>query len=117
MLEPLPIGIATPGPARSVLLFSDRPPSSLDGAVIGVSGETSTSVELLRVLLAFKHHVEPRAWVTSGKPCDATLLIGDRAIREATSPRRAAHVLDIGGGWHEWTGLPWLFARRGLRAR
>ena len=116
ILVPLPFGIATRGPTRSVLLFSDRPPSSLDGAVIGVTGETSTSVELLRVLLAFKHHVEPRGWVTSGKPCDATLLIGDRAIREATSPHRAAHVLDIGGDWHEWTGLPCVFARWSMRA-
>ncbi|MBI2526304.1 MAG: menaquinone biosynthesis protein [Candidatus Rokubacteria bacterium] len=116
LLVPLPFGIASRGPVRSVLLFSDRAPSDLDGAVIGVTDETATSVELLRVLLALKHEVTPRAWVGPQEPYDAILLIGDKAIREAKTGRPWKHVLDIAGDWHEWTGLPCVFARWSIRA-
>jgi len=115
-LAPLPFGIASAGPVRSVLLFSSRSPSELDGAVIGVTDETATSVELLRVLLALKHKVEPRAWVGPHEPADAVLLIGDTAIRESKTGRPWAHVLDIAGDWHEWTALPCVFARWSMRA-
>src|SRR5262245_55451088 len=64
-LVPLPYGIGCPTGARSVLVFSDRPLAQLAGVRIGVTGETSTSVELLRVLLAMRHVVEPAAWVGS----------------------------------------------------
>ena len=45
-LTPLPYGIGCPTGARSVLVFSDRPLSGLRGARVGITGETSTSVEL-----------------------------------------------------------------------
>jgi chorismate dehydratase len=115
-LVPLPFGIAAAGPARSVLLFSDRPLAALEGAVVGVTDETSTSVELLRVLLAFKHHVRPRAWVGAGDPCDALLLIGDAALRARTGARRVGRVVDLGSEWFEWTRRPFVFARWAVRA-
>jgi chorismate dehydratase len=115
-LVALPFGIATPGPARSVLLFSDRPAGALGGATIGITDETSTSVELLKVLLGLKHGVAPHAWVDADAPADAVLLIGDRAIRRVTSDVKVAHVIDIGQEWVEWTGRPCVFARWGIRA-
>ncbi len=115
-LAPLPFGIASAGPVKSVLLFSDRAPAELDGAVISVTDETATSVELLRVLLALRHEVRPRAWVGPREAADAVLLIGDAAIRESKTGRRWKHVLDIAGDWHEWTGLPCVFARWSIRA-
>jgi chorismate dehydratase len=115
-LELLPFGIATDGAAQSVFLFSDRPIGELGGAVVGITPETSTSVQLLRVLLALKHRVTPRAWVTSDDPCDAVLLIGDRAIRALTSGHRFACAADLGTEWVDWTGLPFCFARWGVRA-
>jgi chorismate dehydratase len=114
-LEGLPIGIATDGPARSVILFSDRGPAELDGAVIGVTTETATSVEILRILLAQRYRVTPRAWTAPGPACDAILLIGDGAIRELTAPRRFRYAVDLGSEWTEWTGLPCVFARWGIR--
>ncbi len=114
-LEGLPYGIATDGPAMSVFLFSDRGPAELDGAVVGISTETSTSVEILRILLAQKYRVTPRAWTIPGPACDAVLLIGDAAIRELTAPRRFAYAVDVGTEWTEWTGLPCVFARWGIR--
>lgn len=110
-LAPLPYGIGCPTGARSVLVFSDRPLSALRGARVGITGETSTSVELLRVLLALRYEAEPAAWVTAEEPCDAQLLIGDQAIRRVTGGPPARHVADLGLEWRDWTGLPFVFAR------
>lgn len=115
-LVALPLGIATRGPARSVILFADRPPKELDGAVIGVTDETSTSVQILRLLLAARYGVRPREWVGAHDPCDARLLIGDRALRALSGGSEHEHRVDIGAEWFEWTGLPCVFARWGVRA-
>lgn len=115
-LVPLPFGIATRGPAQSVILFSDRPLKELDGTVVGVTDETATSVRILRLLLAEKYAVAPRAWVEATDPCDAVLLIGDRALRALGGGWPAAHRVDIGSEWVEWTGLPCVFARWGVGA-
>lgn len=109
---PLDFGIAVRREARSVLLFSRRPLDRLDGAAIAVSPETSTSVLLLRVLLALRHGVAPRAWVGLEDEADARLLIGDGALRargrlEAMYP----HRIDLALEWRAWTGLPFVFAR------
>jgi chorismate dehydratase len=115
-VAPLRFGIATAGPATSVLLFSDRPLSDLGGAVIGVTEETSTSVQILKLLLALKYEVVPRQWVGPEERCDAVLLIGDRAIRTLKSGPRFSRVIDLGSEWVQWTGLPCVFARWGVRA-
>ena len=44
-------GIAVKRRARSVLLFSKRPWEELEGAIIGVTDQTSTSVQLLKLLM------------------------------------------------------------------
>jgi chorismate dehydratase len=116
-LTPLPYGIGCPTGARSVLVFSDRPLSGLGGARVGITGETSTSVELLRVLLALRYEAEPAAWVTTEEPCDAQLLIGDQAIRRVTSGPPSRHVTDLGLDWRDWTGLPFVFARWAVASR
>jgi chorismate dehydratase len=48
--------------------------------------------------------------------CDAVLLIGDRAIRTLKSGPRFSRVIDLGSEWVQWTGLPCVFARWGVRA-
>jgi chorismate dehydratase len=72
-------------------------------------------VEILRILLAQRYHVTPHSWTPPGPACDAILLIGDAAIRELTAPRRWSYVVDLGTEWTEWTGLPCVFARWGIR--
>ena len=111
-LTPLPFGIATRGAAQSVLLFSNRPLSELGGAVLA---ETSTSVELLRILLTLKYEAVPRAWVGTDEPHDAVLLIGDQAIQALKSHPRFSHVVDLGSEWVRWMGLPFVFARWAVR--
>ncbi|MBI3028887.1 MAG: menaquinone biosynthesis protein [Candidatus Rokubacteria bacterium] len=115
-VAPLSFGIATAGPATSVLLFSARPLADLGGAVIGVTEETSTSVQILRLLLTLKYEAAPRAWVGADETCDAVLLIGDRAIRALKSSPPFPHLTDLGSEWVRWTGLPCVFARWGVRA-
>src|SRR5260370_38708514 len=95
-----------PTGAGSVLVFSDRPLAALVGARVGITGETSTSVELLRVLLALRHGVEPAAWAGPDEPCDAVLLIGEQAIQRLTRAPAAAHVFDLAPEWRGWPGLP-----------
>jgi len=116
-LVSLPFGIGCPTGARSVLVFSEAPLSGLAGARIGITVETSTSVELLRVLLALRYGVEPAAWVGLDEACDAQLLIGDQAIRRATGGPAAGHVTDLAVDWRDWTGLPFVFARWAVAAR
>jgi len=106
----LPFGIATRERAQSVLLFSSRPMTELEGARIAVTGETATSVQLLRMLLTLRYEVTPAALVSLAEPADATLLIGDAALRARRMPGRSSHVVDLGEEWSDWTGLPCVFA-------
>ena len=103
--------IATVERARSILLFSQGPINELDGKVVAITDETSTSAQLLRVLLAHKYGVQPREYVALEEPHDAYLLIGDSALRSKTGDPSFPFLYDLGQEWHEWTGLPFVFAR------
>jgi chorismate dehydratase len=109
------LSISSKGPVRSVLLFSRLPIDSLDGVSIGLTGESETSVVLLKIILSLKfsfansyYKVEdPVQNLSCGH--DALLLIGDRALIEA-SKESDGHVYDLGELWYEFTGLPFVFA-------
>src|SRR5207245_634404 len=58
----------------------------------------------------------PRAWVDAAAPSDAVLLIGDQALRALHGDHPAPHRIDVGTEWVQWTGLPCVFARWGVRA-
>ena len=106
----LPFGIATPGATGSVHVWSHRPLDKLHGATIGVTGETSTSVRILRLLLERRYGVKDVRWTSLDVPADAVLLIGDEALRQRGRPSRFACCTDLGTEWVEWTGLPAVFA-------
>jgi chorismate dehydratase len=111
----LPFGIVGPTRSQSVLLFSDRPMAELGGRRIAVTGETSTSVRLLRILLAFRYEVSSPVLVGLDSAADATLLIGDVALRarQGRWPRRLC--VDLGEEWTDWTGQPMVFAAWAVR--
>jgi chorismate dehydratase len=137
--EPLgDLGIALDGPAHSVLLFSAEPIERLGGKTLGITGETSTSYPLLRLLLEDCYGIRPAAYVRrtgEAAPGDSgVLLIGDAALRRAKrsglepganeysgEPFRLdgadpfeepfPHVLDLAAAWKAWQGLPFVFAR------
>jgi len=106
-------GIACHGPVRSILLISARPANEI--GKLAVDSSSRTSVELARVFLARRHHVEPE--FVSHAPnleamlriADAALIIGDSALRIEPS-LLPYHVYDLGAEWVEMTGLPFVFA-------
>lgn len=105
-------GIAVKDRVRSVLALCKRPIEELNGAVVGVTGESSTSVRLLKVLLTQRYGVRPAEYVsTTDSRSDAILLIGDAALNNRTGLPSYRLVYDLGQLWNEWTGLPFVFAR------
>ena len=104
--------ISTVEKSRSILLYSKRPIDELAGAVVGVTGETSTSVRLMKVLLSIRFGVTPGRYVDLNESSrDAFLLIGDEALRQRHGTPGYPYLYDLGQEWHEWTGLPFVFAR------
>jgi chorismate dehydratase len=115
-------GIACRGPVDSVKLFARDGISSLE-RIIADRG-SRTSVALLKILLAERHGISPV--FVSGEPMpgilpaerEGILVIGDRcfeyekALNESESGFESATIKahDLGRMWHDWTGLPFVFA-------
>ncbi len=112
------IAIASQGPVLSVTLFSRVVWTAIRRVALDVGSRTSAA--LCQVLL--KHRYDVRAEVTplsmdqaaEDVDADAVLLIGDRAMR-ACLPG-FAHAFDLGQEWHDWTGLPFVYAVWAVRA-
>ena len=126
------IAIASQGPVLSVTLFSRVPWTQIRR--IALDEGSRTSAALAQILLRKRYGIEPIIMplpltpVTSGSPlppaggegpgvrgesfehldADAVLLIGDRAMR-ACLPG-FAHAFDLGQEWHDWSGLPFVYA-------
>ncbi len=113
--EPLSdLGIAVQRHARSVLLFSKRNIAELKGQKLGVSSETSTSSELLKVILRGRYGFDANYSAGFSEQDEARLLIGDSAIRAIQDPvffRMYNHIYDLGEEWNNWQNLPFVFAR------
>lgn len=109
-----PVGdfcIATVEAAQSILLFSQRPIEEMEGGTFGITDETTTSVQLLKVLLHHRYHVKPQAFTGLEDEHDAFLLIGDNALRQRASKPSHPYRYDLGYEWYSWTGYPFVFAR------
>ena len=117
------ISISSIGPVKSVLLFSRLPITELDRQVIGLTTESETSVNLIKIILA-KEYGFSNTFQASRLPVQdalehfsAILLIGDAALKEQML-KRDVFVYDLGALWLQFTGLPfvlhcgWLPARR-----
>jgi chorismate dehydratase len=109
------ISISSIGAVGSVLLFSRFPIEELDGQIILLSSESATSVNLLRILMKKRYGCSSRFTVSALQldsalhEAPAMLLIGDSALR-ASIAETDLHVYDLGELWHDWTGLPFVFA-------
>ena len=74
------IGISVIGPVKSILLYSKAPITELTGHKIGVTQESATSSQLLRVILEIRYGVTPKEYVDlDTHSISAFLLIGDQA--------------------------------------
>jgi len=108
--------IANHHEVKSVLLFSSVPWNQLEGKRVGITDETATSVQLLRVLLRKKYGVHCildrlHAGVNDWSAYAAVLLIGDSALQKRKTGIPAfPHIFDLAVEWQEWQGLPFVFA-------
>ena len=126
------LAITSDGPVRSVVLFSKRPASELQGRRVLVSKSSMTSVALLELLFENVWDAKP-AFVPADAELvdverfgdtehDARLVIGDAALHlwsrlrapEEYEPHPALsqyrYAYDLGAEWKSWTGLPFVFA-------
>ncbi|WP_214103847.1 menaquinone biosynthetic enzyme MqnA/MqnD family protein [Acrocarpospora catenulata] len=103
------LAIGSDGPVRSCVLAGRVPPYELDGRPVALTRVSRTSVLLARMFLEDVAGVRP-VYVPPDADADARVLIGDEALRCTlrTPPGWAVH--DLGQVWHEWTGLPMVFA-------
>jgi chorismate dehydratase len=92
--------VSSDGAAGSIQLVSKLPLERI--RTIAVTPESATSVVLTRVLVPEAEHV------AFGERADATLLIGDSALRSAFEDPTPHH--DLGRLWSRRTGLPMVFA-------
>ncbi len=104
--------VACRGKVESVKLFGRVPPERVQTVAADVASRTS--VALTEVLLAEKFGIRPQIVPLELErspqvtPCDAALVIGDRAMQ--TPSTGWEFVWDLGEQWYLWTGLPFVFA-------
>ena len=108
--------VATISQAVSVKLHSKTPIEELSGSSIAIPPEAPTAIKLLQVVLSLKHGLKPAAYVSQDNPHDGRLLAGNQGLRHRRGLREFPHTYDLGEEWHQWTGLPFVFARWVLRS-
>ena len=92
--------VGSEGAVDSIQLVSRKPLEQVRS--VAVTPESATSVVLTKVLLPEADHV------ALGEDADATLLIGDAALKSAFEDPTPHY--DLGRLWLERTGLPMVFA-------
>jgi chorismate dehydratase len=102
--------VACEGPVHSVVLAYRG--EMADVRAIALDPASLSSVQLLKVLLAEFHGMEPE-YRPGG---DARLLIGNQAIEfRAATHEQPWKFMDLGEEWQLHTGLPFVFAVWALR--
>ena len=126
------LAITSDGPVRSVVLFSKRPASELQGRRVLVSKSSMTSVALVQLLFENVWDAKPTFIPADAELADmdrfgdtehdARLVIGDAALHlwsrlrnpEEYEPHPGLsayrYAYDLGAEWKNWTGLPFVFA-------
>jgi chorismate dehydratase len=110
------LSISAIGPVKSVYLFSNLPIESLDRQTVGLTGESDTSVNLLKIILRkfYGHRNTYKKLLVSTTDAlndlPAILLIGDSALRAGLQKNSSWYAYDLGELWYNNTGLPFVFA-------
>lgn len=118
-LELVPVGaIGCEGPTLTVRLYSQVPIDQI--TTLHADTDSHTSVALAQVLLAKLFNVRPkmvdydaRERTAEGRIDEspqAMLLIGDKVVTGSPLAVQYPYQMDLGEGWHELTGLPFVFA-------
>jgi chorismate dehydratase len=104
--------IASHGAVLSVTLFSRTPWAGIRRVALDAGSRTSAA--LTQILLRKRHGLAaeivplPLDRAAEDADADAVLLIGDRAMRACLPGFEFA--FDLGREWHDWTGLPFVYA-------
>jgi aminodeoxyfutalosine synthase len=115
-LELINYCLAVRSKVKSVMLFSRREWAGLQGKNIGITDDTATSVQLLRVLLEKKYGINANLVRMHGSSYDyagfeAVLLIGDEALKCYKYGLPGFSVVsDLATEWCDWQKLPFVFA-------
>ena len=115
----VPVGaIGCEGPTLTVRLYSQVPIDQIES--LHADTDSHTSVALAQVLLAKLFNVRPkiidydaRERTAEGRIDEspqAMLLIGDKVVTGSPLAVQYPHQMDLGEGWYELTGLPFVFA-------
>ena len=115
------ISISASGPVGSVFLFSRCEPELLNDRIVLLSGQSQTSVSLVKIILENFYGVLP--WYEVGAVLDArdnlnisaVLAIGDEALILAQN-KVYPYKVDLGKIWYDRTLLPFVFAVWAMRA-
>ncbi len=111
--------ISADGRVASVLLFSRKPVTELEGSKIAVTGKTATSAVMLRILLEHYYQVKANFFTLQQnihealQEQDALLLIGDDALQVHQAIRGknpGIIVTDLGDAWKRFTGEKMVYA-------
>jgi chorismate dehydratase len=108
--------LASTGYVNSVLLISNKDIKDLDGAKIGFSDSSATSINLIKIIFKefygfsnnFNQVSHQEGLGISLKTNDALLIIGDEALKFVDNGKHK--VYDISNLWTERTGYPVVFA-------
>ncbi len=109
------LSITSRNRVMSIILQSRLPITELDKKSIALTTASATSVLLLRILLQLQQDIRPRftkfdqGMEDPFGTSDAALFIGDLALKLKPSPSYP-YLYDLGSLWHEFTGLPFVFA-------
>ena len=117
------LSISATGSVGSVFLFSRVDPTNLEGCPVLLSGQSQTSIFLLKIILEEFYGVKPLYRVGDvvddmrsemGVQATALLAIGDQALRLG-GDSRFPYQLDLGAVWQQHTGMPFVFALFAVR--
>lgn len=108
------LSISANGSVGSVFLFSRIAPELLDGKEVLLSGQSDTSIALVKIILENFYSVSPDYTVgdvtgEKAEKAEGVLAIGDDALRLAAS-KKYAFQLDLSEIWCRHLDLPFVFA-------
>lgn len=108
------LSISANGSVGSVILFLRVPPHELEGKDVLLSGQSETSVSLVKIILEEFFHVHPTYYIgdvngVEAEAASGVLAIGDQALRLSASGEYP-YKMDLAEVWCQYTDLPFVFA-------
>lgn len=110
------LSISANGPVGSVFLFSEIEPKALSEKLVLLTGQSETSVALVKIVLEEFFAIKPRYRVADisapqsyHEEVSAVLAIGDDALR-LREENKYPYRLDLADVWNRHTRLPFVFA-------